>query len=143
MENFKVSRCVVDAMPEMRNARDFADRHPAGRVYLCSYQAHRKGRYLWNDRDSTVSCDRTESLDASHRQVMEKNLALPREVEVVRDFAVHLHNVARKLEEKEETGEKRYIYVKLGPDHFRHAFNYFVMAVEPASGGFFDGYDLR
>ena len=143
MENFKVSRCVVDAMPEMRNARDFADRWPTGRVYLCSYQAHRKGRYLWNDRDSTVSCDRTESLDASHRQVMEKNLALPREVEVVREFAVHLHNVARKLEEKEETGEKRYVYVKLGPDHFRHAFNYFVMAVEPASGGFFDGYDLR
>ena len=35
---------------------------------------------------------------------------------------------AKKLEEDEETGSKRYVYVKLGPDHFRHAFNYEAMA---------------
>ncbi len=36
--------------------------------------------------------------------------------------------VSKKLEEDEETGSKRYVYVKLGPDHFRHAFNYECMA---------------
>jgi hypothetical protein len=35
-----------------------------------------------------------------------------------------MHNVAKKLKEDEETGSKRYLYIKLGPDHFRHAFNY-------------------
>ena len=44
------------------------------------------------------------------------------------EFAKHLHNVAKKLDEDEETGSKRYIYVKLGVDHFRHAFNYEAMA---------------
>ena len=27
-------------------------------------------------------------------------------------------------EEGEETGAKRYVYIKLGLDHLRHAFNY-------------------
>lgn len=27
-------------------------------------------------------------------------------------------------EEGEETGAKRYVYINLGLDHFRHAFNY-------------------
>ncbi len=31
-------------------------------------------------------------------------------------------------EEDEETGAKRYVYFKLGLDHFRHAFNYECMA---------------
>ena len=43
---------------------------------------------------------------------------------MIEEFALHLHNVAKRLEEDEETGSKRYVYVKLGPDHFRHAFNY-------------------
>ena len=47
---------------------------------------------------------------------------------MIEEFAQHLHNVAKRLEEDEETGSKRYVYVKLGPDHFRHAFNYECMA---------------
>ena len=31
-------------------------------------------------------------------------------------------------EEVEETGAKRYVYIKLGLDPFRHAFNYECMA---------------
>jgi hypothetical protein len=63
-------------------------------------------------------------------EIMAGQIILPRECEIVKEFANHLHNVAKKLEEDEETGSKRYIYVKLGstPDHFRHAFNYECMA---------------
>ena len=42
--------------------------------------------------------------------------------------------VSKKLEEDEETGSKRYVYVKLGPDHFRHAFNYECMARQNMPG---------
>jgi hypothetical protein len=59
---------------------------------------------------------------------MNNRIILPKECEIVKEFAAHLHNVAKKLEEDEETGSKRYVYVKLGPDHFRHAFNYEAMA---------------
>ena len=65
-------------------------------------------------------------------------MILPRENKMVRVFAQHLHNVAKRLEEDEETGSKRYVYVKLsGEDHFRHSFNYFCMAMSFAKNSFF------
>jgi len=39
------------------------------------------------------------------------------------------------LEEDEQTGSKRYVYVRLGPDHFRHAFNYEAMARQHGAAG--------
>jgi len=131
MKNFNVIRCVVDALPETRNARAFAERHK-GKVYLNYYNEHQKGHYAWNEKELIVQCNRTESLDASHREIMDRSIILPKKCEVVQDFAKHLHNVAKKIEEDEETGSKRYIYVKLGPDHFRHAFNYEAMARQNA-----------
>jgi len=133
MKAFHVSRCIVDALPETRNARAFAERH-RGKVFLNYYNEHQKGSYAWNEKELIVQCNRTESLDASHREIMEQSIILPKECEMVKIFAEHLHNVAKKLEEDEETGSKRYVYVKLGPDHFRHAFNYFIMALQTAKG---------
>jgi hypothetical protein len=127
MEVFNVSRCVFDAQPETRSARAFAERH-RGKIYLSYYSEHQKSGYKWNDDDLTVFSSRTESLDASHVEIQGGRMTLPRECEELRTFAEHCHNVAKKLEEDEETGSKRYIYVKLGPDHFRHAFNYEAMA---------------
>lgn len=137
MKKFNVLRCVVDALPETRNARAFANRFP-GKVYLNYYNEHRKGNYAWNEKELIVQCNRTESLDSSHREIADGRVELPRQCEVVEEFAKHLHNVAKKLEEiertdkntgqKEKTGEKRYVYVRLGVDHFRHAYNYEVMA---------------
>ncbi len=141
MRNFNVSRCVVDALPETRNARAFAERFK-GKVYLNYYNEHQRGSYAWNEKELIVSCNRTESLDASHREIMDQAIILPKECEVVREFAQHLHNVAKKLEEDEETGSKRYVYVKLGADHFRHAFNYEAMARYFAAGSFFGDCDL-
>lgn len=136
MTNFNVSRCVVDALPETRNARAFAGRH-TGRVFLNYYNEHQRGSYAWNEQELIVSCNRTESLDASHREIMEQLIVLPKECEIVREFAKHLHNVAKKLEEDEETGSKRYVYVKLGEDHFRHSYNYCCMARQYGSDSFF------
>jgi hypothetical protein len=127
MKNFRVTRCVVDALPETRNARAFAERHK-GKVFLNYYSEYQKGKSAWNEKNLTVTCNRTESLDAYHNEIMNSQIILPKECEIVKVFAHHLHNTAKKLEEDEETGSKRYVYVKLGPDHFRHAFNYEAMA---------------
>jgi hypothetical protein len=127
MKNFNIVRCVVDALPETRNARAFAERN-RGRVFLNFYREFQKGFYRWDEKDLTVSCNRTESLDASHNEIMTGSILLPKECEIVREFAQHLHNVAKKLQEDDETGSKRYVYVRLGADHFRHAFNYEAMA---------------
>lgn len=136
MKNFNVSRCVVDALPETRNARAFAERFK-GKVFLNYYNERQKGHYAWNEKELIVSCNRTESLDASHREITERTISLPKECNIAREFAIHLYNAAKKLEENEETGSKRYVYVKLGPDHFRDAFNYEAMARQYAAKSFF------
>jgi hypothetical protein len=127
MKDFNVFRCVVDALPETRNARAFAERFK-GKVYLNFYNEHQKGSYAWNEKDLTISSNRTESLDASHNEISQAKISLPKNCEITQEFAQHLHNVAKRLEEDEETGSKRYVYVRLGPDHFRHAFNYEAIA---------------
>ena len=141
MKNFNVARCVVDALPETRNARAFANRH-RGRVFLNYYNEHQKGAYKWDEEQLIVSCNRTESLDASHREILDQDIVLPKECEIVQEFAQHLHNVAKRLEEDQESGSKRYVYVKLGPDHFRHAFNYEAMARQFGAGSLFGSCDL-
>jgi hypothetical protein len=141
MKSFHVSRCVVDALPETRNARAFAEKHK-GKVFLNYYQEKQKGKYKWNEQDLTVACNRTEALDASHNEVMHGKVVFPKECEITREFARQLHNVAKKLEEDEETGSKRYVYVKLGPDHFRHALNYEAMARQFGIDSFWAGCDF-
>lgn len=141
MQRFHVARCVVDGLPETRNARAFAERHKR-KVFLNYYSIHQKGSYRWNEKDLTVTEDRTESLDASHNEIQDGELVLPRESNIVREFAQHCHNVAKRLEEDEETGSKRYVYVKLGDDHFRHSLNYSVIARSFAQKSMFGKYDL-
>jgi hypothetical protein len=136
MKAFHVSRCVVDALPETRNARAFALRHK-GKVFLNYYNEHQKGSYAWDEAKLIVSCNRTESLDASGKEITDQALILPKECGIVKTFADHLHNTAKKLQEDEETGSKRYVYVKLGADHFRHAYNYEAMAWSYVSDSFF------
>ena len=131
MKRFKVMRCVVDYLPATKYARAFAERFP-GRVFLCVYNDHQKGSYAWDEERMMVQVNRTESLDASHKEIVDVNIEFPRESDVVRDFAKQCHNVAKKIEEDEESGSKRYVYVKLGPDHYRHAFNYEEMARQSA-----------
>jgi hypothetical protein len=123
MKNFNVIRCVVDALPETRNARAFAERHK-GKVFLSWYRDFLKADEKWNEGDLALVCNRTESLDNSHNEIQLGSIILPRECEIMREFATHCHNAAKRLEEDSETGDRRYTYVKLGQDHFRHALNY-------------------
>jgi len=127
MKTFNIARCVIDALPEIDEARKFARRFP-GKVFLSYYNENQKGAYKWNEKDYTVTTNRTESLDSSHKEVQTGQLLLPKQCDIIKTYAEHMHNTAKKLEEDEETGSKRYIYVKLGPDHFRHAQNYEAIA---------------
>lgn len=141
MKNFSVARGVVDAMPELRNARAFAERHK-GKVFINFYNDKQRGGYAWNEKDLTVSSNRTESLDANRDVIRHGRVVFPRRTEIMETVAAHCHNMAKKLEEDEETGSKHYVYVRLGPDHFRHAFNYLVMAMKRGASGLFFGCDF-
>ncbi len=128
MRIFNVSRCVVDALPDQAKARDFAKAHN-GQVFLCFYSEHQKGASKWNEDDLTVMVDRTETLNGSTRLVHERSMSLPRKDDDLILFAKQCHNMARKREEDKDTGSVRHVWVKTGPDHYRHAFNYATIAL--------------
>ena len=137
MRVFHVSRCVVDALPNQHPARAFALRH-GHKVFLSYYVRSQKGGYKWDEEKHQVNSNRTESLDSSHNEIADGAVWLPKRCEIVQEFAAHLHNVGKKLEENEKTGSKEYTYVNLGVDHFRHAYNFECMARHYGRGSFFE-----
>ncbi len=141
MKRFNVVRAVIDALPETRLAREFARKH-RGKVYLCYYQEHQKGCYSWNDRELTVAANRTEALDASHNELSQSKVILPCECKTMQEFARHCANVARILQTNPETGASRYVYLKTGDDHYRHAQSYECMARGFGAGSAFAGCNL-
>ena len=129
MNRFKINRCVVDGLPNKKFARNFAERFP-GRVFLSYYNEYQRGSYKWSDKEMMVTANRTETLDASHNEIATCNILLPRRgFDVIDEFATHLHNVAKKLMEDEESGSQQYVYFKLGVNHYRFAYSHMVMAM--------------
>jgi len=123
MARFKVSRCIIDALPETHTTRAFAGRFP-GRVWLNYFNEHQKGGYRWDEGERIVQENRTETLDASRRVIREGLVLLPRRTPLVEEFAQHLAADAKRLEEDEQTGSQQYRYVRTGADHFSLAFTY-------------------
>jgi hypothetical protein len=120
---FRVRRCVIDAMPEIHATRAFAARH-RGRVWLNFFQENQRGSYLWDREQGIVRENRTEALDASRKVIRDGRLLLPRQNRLVEEFAEHVANDAKRLEEDEETGAQVYRYKKLGVNHFSFAWTY-------------------
>jgi hypothetical protein len=132
MKRFSIARLVIDGMPETRQARALAQRHP-GKVFLSFYNDHQRGSYRWNEQNSTVLVNRSESLDASGLEILNGNVALPRESEITQSFANQLSHCAKRLITDEEDGSQKYTYFRIGgEDHYRHSWNYCVMAYQSA-----------
>jgi hypothetical protein len=129
MERFQVRRCVIDGLPDTHATRAFASRH-AGRVYLNFFNEHQRGSAAWNHRERIVQINRTEALDASRAAVRDKRVKLPRRDRLVEQFAQQMTADAKVLDEDEETGVKRYRYIKTGTNHFSLAFTYAWMAAD-------------
>jgi hypothetical protein len=141
MQDFRVVSCVVDAQPERRNAKGFADRFP-GKVWLNFYSETQKSGYAWNDDSRYVTSNRTESMDEAYAMLAMQRVALPKRSQVTEEFAAHCHAVARKLDERDD-GSRRYVYVKLkGADHYMHSWNYACIARQRIAGSFMGGCDL-
>ncbi|MGH9317684.1 MAG: phage terminase large subunit family protein [Thermoanaerobaculia bacterium] len=127
MTRFGVLYCVIDGLPETHATRAFAGRHP-GRVLLNFFNENQRGSAAWNFATGIVQINRTEALDASRAAVRDKQLALPRRNRLVEQFAQHMAADAKLLDEDEETGARKYRYIRTGPDHFSLALTYAWMA---------------
>jgi hypothetical protein len=123
MKQFDVGTCVIDGLPETHATREFAKRHDR-KVHLCFFQEGQRGEPKWDSPAHQVVVNRTEALDASRRAIREKLVLLPRRQPLVETFAQHLTCDAKVLDEDEDTGIKRYRYIKTGVNHFSLAFTY-------------------
>ena len=130
---FNVRAAVIDARPEIRKVREF-QRRESFSVYACEYIETKIGSIAWDEKQYIVKVNRTEICDASHDAVITRgSLILPRRCEELNQFAYEMCNMAKVLVENPDTGLREYRYKQLGstrPDHYRHAFNYCIMAAE-------------
>lgn len=134
IEHYNPARVVIDGLPETRKAKELANRFP-DLVYLNYYVETQKQDVKWDEKNFICQENRTESLDASHSVIASKKAILPnRNNDQVEDFAAHCSNIAKKLETKIDTGSVRYIWVKTGADHYRHALNYANIAMSDFEG---------
>lgn len=125
---FNVQCGVVDFEPETRKAREWqaSEEFP---VFLCDYVSTITEGSRWDEEKKTLKVNRTESLDGVHQMIANSGLIVfPRRSEETEEFAKQLVNIAKVLEEDQETGSREYRYRKLGEDHYAHALNYCILA---------------
>jgi hypothetical protein len=127
---FGVKSAVIDIKPEIRKVREFQKAEPYS-IFACDYVETRVGMTQWDEKDRVIKCNRTEICDATHQIITEPGrLELPRRNTELDQFAKEITQMAKVLEEDNDTGAKVYRYKKLGADHYRHALNYCMLAAE-------------
>ena len=84
-----------------------------------------------DEKDGLISVRRTETMDNVHNIFTTSGrLEIPRRSLEINRYAIEMTNTAKVLQEDGITGSRRYIYTKLGADHYFHATNYFILACE-------------
>ena len=124
--------CVIDEAAETRSVREFKAAH-TGKVYGCWYNESQKGRYRWNLPEYQVFVNRTESLDASHREIVSGEVEFPRKDEVFERLILpQMLNLVRVVQVDDTTGARKARWIVRGTkrDHLRHAHNYARIALE-------------
>lgn len=130
--DFNVKSAVIDLKPEIRKVREF-QKQESFSCFACDYVETRTSMTHWDDKDLVIKCNRTEICDASHELVTERGrLILPRQSTELKVFASQLTHMAKVLEEDDTSGSRVYRYKgKIGgPDDYRHALNYCLLASE-------------
>lgn len=131
IKQYGVKTIVIDNKPEPGKVRDFRAAESEVEVYGCEYLEQGRGVINWDSKAGIVRVNRTEICDSTHDLVITPGkFELPRRSTELEEFAKHLCNIARVMEEDQETGSKEMRYRKLGPDHYRHSLNYAVMAAK-------------
>lgn len=143
-KKFNVRCAVIDQEPETRAAKDFAKKESYP-VYLCKYKESQRKAPAFDEKEGLVSVNRTEVCDATHNLVAdtETSFILPRRCSEIEEYAKQMCSIVKVLDEDPQTGARKYVYRRTGQDDYRHATNYFHLALSQIgissdgdSGGF-------
>jgi hypothetical protein len=125
IRRFNCKSGVIDIRPYESAARRFQVAAKM-RVFLCEYSETTTLSRSYNNKTGIVKVNRTEICDDTHALVTETGrLTIPHISPEVRIFAEQVCDPARQFDEKK--GIYRY---KGSEDHYRHALNYFLLAVD-------------
>jgi hypothetical protein len=128
MDRFNVQYAVIDALPEGRLARGFAQMF-VGRVWVCHYTHQQKETLAVNTEELKVSANRTELLDATVDVMRALRNLLPEDVP--REYVEHMIRPRRKVE-RDEYDRIVVRWEEKGPTDYFHAEVYDVIATEVA-----------
>jgi hypothetical protein len=131
MCEWQVMYAVVDADPQINEARRFARRFP-GFVGLCRYRRNQVAKEVSISEEDTgapmLTVDRTSWLSSSLGRFKSNppRIWLPRDIPT--EFQEHCKNLVRTLQ-RDEHGNPVAVYVETGPEHFAHALTYAEIAL--------------
>ncbi len=141
MRKWQVIGCVIDADPQINDARRFARRFH-GYVHLCRYRRGKTGKEIAITEEEEgapiATVDRTNWLDATLGRFYSDRITLPTDVSL--EFQAHLKNLVRTYE-RDENNNPKATYLETGPDHFAHALNYAEIAL-PLAASIVSGRDI-
>jgi hypothetical protein len=123
---FNVRSATADIEPETRVLREWqqSQKFP---IWLCDYVSSTSSP-SWDEQSKILRINRTEALDAVHQALtMPGRIILPRRCSEMEEFAKEVTSSAKVIEEN-ELGERRYVWHKLGPDHYFHSLAYCLLA---------------
>jgi len=128
MLRFNVRVGVIDAKPETRKAKEFQTKH-GRKIWLCDYftqpSLHAIKR---NGDDRTIQADRTQTLDSSHAEILNKKILLPKNYKTL-DKGTFVSQMCAPTRIWDEDGQ-RFKWVEGEADHYRHAENYAWIAAQ-------------
>lgn len=149
MQEWNVNLCVMDALPNKQTAKHFA-KDFEGRVLLSIYKdfdeemVYRPSLKM----DNGILVDRTDALDMSAASWRDGESVfvldghqynqIPKHIDepAGKDaFIQQMGNMVRDEQEDKKTGKSRAVWVKTGPDHYRHADTYNLLAYLQRKGG--------
>jgi hypothetical protein len=136
---WQVLTCVVDADPDISEARRFAKRFndETECVYLCRYRNGKTAKEIGLSEEHTGSpiatVDRTNWLTGTLGRFRMGRIKLPRDVSA--DYREHMKSLVRTYE-KNDDGDMEVVFKKRGPDHYAHSLNYAEIGLPLAASKF-------
>ena len=124
---FHVHAAVIDMYPETRKVREFRDAEEYD-VFGCQYRDELTKDEIVDTEAKILTVSRTEVCDLTHDAIKKLEYELPRRSPEIELYAEGMASTYRMLEEKKGGGHV-YRYSKSNIDHYRHATNYFELAI--------------
>ena len=126
MREWQILACVIDADPNINDARRFA-RKFHGYVWLCRYRRGQTAKEIAVTEEDTgapmATVDRTNWLDCTLGRFKRNPTRIQLPGDISLEYRDHVKNLVRTYE-KDEHGNPEAVYVETGPDHYAHSLCY-------------------